>query len=551
MGALFFAAAIFVFYIIININIKADFIIEAENYKPGESVGYYDSDIVNRGGVFRVSEGVDIYDMAGINGDATPAVPESGSYRVSYIESGEWISYQKNIPAGDAGNEAGIYKVYLRVAVNRDGNSIKLMSALNGGPVQNISTVNFDRTGTFSNKEGAVWKDIELGAVVLKEGENLLRLDFITGVQSDWEYGINYLKFVKQPTVKVDYNKNGVIDSMFLSVADYNKMSKTSEINSVVLGDVEEATVNGSQEIRGYVWNLNDSTKKYTLDIEICNADGTLLIVDNPATTDVDESSVMRSFAIASEQNPAVTYPTWDLRTMISLGVFPVTGDYHGFSLGKKAILEHAQLRFSINETKNVYIKIVPKVPTGAETLFNDKMIVGTIIPLEVFDKSVTIDKTDMSEFPKISVYFTTIGIDSIVKLGGTTENGEVNELSNISAGSGEVVGISDLGESGAFPIDIVIAYEDTNSMNSAALTKIKNTINTMIAKGFNVRVEYIKFDVGSANTGIWTNAKDALWDAIEKFPLERSLLPVVQPEKWIVLAAAANGYVLDSEDVK
>lgn len=514
------------FFIIAYNTSKADFIIQAEDYKAGESIGYYDKDAENRGGACRTTEGVDTYGIAGIKDGVIPVTAEDGAYRVSYIESGEWLSYEKNIPTGDSGNESGIYKVYLRAASALNGNQVRVLYSFEGGPVQVISSTTFNSTGVFSNKDGAVWKDIEIGTVVLKEGTNNIKLDFTTGAASDWEYSINYLKFVKQGTVKVNYD-NG---SMFLLNADYNKMSKLPDPNPTVLGDVEEATVNGSQEIRGFVWKLTDSTIKYSLDIEIYDSNGTTLI------------GTMTDFAVASELNPPVIYSVWDLRNMIAMGVFPLAGDYHGFSLGKKAILEHAQIRFGITTVTNVKIKIIPKSPAGAENLFVNKMISGTVTPPTTYDKSITVDKTDMSQFPQIAVYFTTVGINSITKLGGSAENGEVNELSDLSYGTGDVLSIEDKGEVAGMPIDVRVIYENTNSMNNAALTKINSTINTLKSKGFILNRKDIKIEIGAANTGIWSNVYNTMDEVINQntansFDYSR------KSYKWIVLAAAANNY--------
>jgi len=233
-------------------TLKADFIIESENYDSGGiGIGYFD-----------YSGAPDRYAIAGY--DALTLVPETGTYRISYIENGEWLKYTLNTTAADA----GIYKIYLRATSTIDNNKVRLLNSYNGGTAIEVagSDISFDRTGTFSNASGSLWKDIPIGELQLKEGTNKLTLELITGSSDDRRYSINYLKFVKQPIAELSYYTDvtdTTPDSLLLSYTDYamfNNWGKGSynlpasqAYNVQVLGDIEEAVVNSITEIRGFV----------------------------------------------------------------------------------------------------------------------------------------------------------------------------------------------------------------------------------------------------------------------------------------------------------
>jgi len=531
----------FFLFILCSSQIKADFIVESENYAAGGmGVGYFD-----------YSGTPDMYPIAGF--DAITLVPETGISRISYIQNGEWLKYSLNTAAADA----GIYKIYLRAASTIDGNRVRLLNSYNGGTAIEVpgSDTSFDRTGTFLTAAGSLWKDIPIGEIQLKSGTNVMTLELITGSSDNWRYSINYLKFVKQPIAELSYytdTTDSTPDSLLLNYTDYAMFNNwgngsynlpTSQAYNVkVLGDVEEAVVNGITEIRGFVWNLIDSSYRYNLDVEIYNAAGTTLL------------GKMENFAKSTEENPPIVYTSGNMRTLISAGVFPLISDYHGFTLGKEAILEHAKYRFNIPQGTAVRIKIVPRNDTGSifdtRNLFGTNVFSGVIPTIPIYDTSVTIDHVDMSQFPKIVVDFTTTGIDNILKLGGSSTNGNVNELGEIASGIGTVDVITPKPVQTGGPIDVIVVYENTNSMNNAALQKIQNTVDTITSAGYDVKTKYIPFEIGSGNTGIWSNASAAITQAINSFYLPRTPAPSTEPDKWIILAAAANGYNPSSADV-
>lgn len=522
-------------------TLKADFIVESENYDSGGmGVGYFD-----------YSGTPDRYAIAGF--DALTLVPETGTYRISYIENGEWLKYSLTTTAADA----GIYKIYLRAASTIDSNRVRLLNSYNGGTAIEVpgSDISFDRIGTFLTSAFSLWKDIPIGELQLKAGTNKLTLELITGSSDNWRYSINYIKFVKQPIAELSYYSDAADatpDSLLLNYTDYAMFNNwgngsynlpTSQAYNVqVLGDVEEAVVNGITDIRGFVWNLRDSSYRYNLDVEIYNSTGTTLL------------GKMENFAKSTEENPPIVYSSGNLRTLIAAGVFPLISDYHGFTLGKEAILEHAKYRFNIPQGTEVKIKIVPRNDTGSifdtRNLFGNNTFSGVIPTIPIYDTSVTVDHVDMSQFPRIVVDFTTTGIDNITKLSGSAANGGVNELGEISSGVGNVEVITPKPVQTGGPIDVIVVYENTNSMNNAALQKIQNTIDTITSAGYDVKVKYIPFEIGSANTGIWTNASAAINTAINSFYLPRTPAPSIEPDKWIILAAAANNYNPTTTDV-
>ncbi|WP_405388963.1 carbohydrate-binding protein [Streptomyces sp. NBC_01102] len=72
--------------------------VQAEDFPPGEGVGYHDVDTDNRGGLpMRPGEDVDISDA-------------DGNVRVSWMRAGEWLTYDVVVPRG------GTYTVAARVS---------------------------------------------------------------------------------------------------------------------------------------------------------------------------------------------------------------------------------------------------------------------------------------------------------------------------------------------------------------------------------------------------------------------------------------------------
>ncbi|AWW35584.1 glycerophosphodiester phosphodiesterase [Streptomyces cadmiisoli] len=72
--------------------------VQAEDFLPGEGIGYHDNDTANAGGLrMRPGEGVDLSDA-------------DGNVRVSWMRGGEWLSYEVTVP------RTGTYAVSARVS---------------------------------------------------------------------------------------------------------------------------------------------------------------------------------------------------------------------------------------------------------------------------------------------------------------------------------------------------------------------------------------------------------------------------------------------------
>lgn len=134
----------------------------------GEGVGYHDYDSINRGGVYRTGEGVDIEKSS------------EGGYDVCYVNAGDWTAYTLNVA------QNGTYNVSLRVAANA---ASKLhLEVFQNGAWTKLSSVSIASSGGWQK-----WTDVNLGGVSLSSGTVVVRL------VADTE-GFNYskLSFTKQ-----------------------------------------------------------------------------------------------------------------------------------------------------------------------------------------------------------------------------------------------------------------------------------------------------------------------------------------------------------------
>ncbi|KYC41573.1 lysophospholipase [Scytonema hofmannii PCC 7110] len=140
--------------------------IQAENYKSGgQNVAYYDTTLGNSGGQHR-SDNVDIAASGDIDG--TPGV--------GWIASGEWLTYNINVPT------AGVYQVVGRVASAINKNHSFKVSV--GG--QN-TTVNFSGTGSWQN-----WQNAQSSQhLTLSAGQQQLRFDALTS-----DFNVNYFELI-------------------------------------------------------------------------------------------------------------------------------------------------------------------------------------------------------------------------------------------------------------------------------------------------------------------------------------------------------------------
>ncbi|WP_299315001.1 glycosyl hydrolase [uncultured Aquimarina sp.] len=140
--------------------------VEAEDYKDGgEGIGYQDANLGNTGGAYR-NDDVDIE----IIGDS------SGNYNVGWIESGEWLAYDINVPDSPKG-----YDIHFRVA-SPNGNG-KFHLELDGTAITDVISVS--NTGAWQSYE-----TITQTQVAVDSGNHELRIVFDSS-----GLNINFIEF--------------------------------------------------------------------------------------------------------------------------------------------------------------------------------------------------------------------------------------------------------------------------------------------------------------------------------------------------------------------
>ncbi len=197
--------------------------IEAEDYKAGANdVAYFDTEAENFGGEYRPGEPVDIE----VTGD------EGGGFNVAFIQAGEFLTYDVNIP------EARNYNLVLRVASPTP--EAKSLDAVIGGQTY---TATFDTTGDWQ-----VYTDVIINNVNLAAGAQVLRLDF-----NSKDFNLNYIDLVPaepvvdatKPVVRLDNTP----DDSDTVVLNQLTSSATSANFSVTFSDnigIDVATIDAS-----------------------------------------------------------------------------------------------------------------------------------------------------------------------------------------------------------------------------------------------------------------------------------------------------------------
>jgi hypothetical protein len=101
--------------------------LEMENFNGVEGIGYHDTDVANKGGQYRPSEGVDI------------EISPDGGYNISYGDATEWLEYTINVPVSGrysfdfyVASGANDVKFYL----DYDGKVSSTVTVLNTGGFQ-------------------------------------------------------------------------------------------------------------------------------------------------------------------------------------------------------------------------------------------------------------------------------------------------------------------------------------------------------------------------------------------------------------------------------
>jgi hypothetical protein len=145
-------------------------LVQAEDYdEGGQGVSYSDKDIANQGNAYR-EDGVDVVGLECTDSAATQGCK---GYAVGYTQAGEWMEYSVNVPA-DAK-----YFVKANVATASETSSFMLLVD-NNAVTDTVAVPKTDSTWD-------VYKEVDVGAVELKQGEHVIRL-LITGdyLNIDW-----------------------------------------------------------------------------------------------------------------------------------------------------------------------------------------------------------------------------------------------------------------------------------------------------------------------------------------------------------------------------
>lgn len=150
--------------------------IEAENYN-----NFFDNTAGNSGGAYR-NDSVDI----------EPTTDLGGGFNIGYIDKGEWLTYDVNIP------ESGNYQIVARIASESD-QLHELDFSLNG----ETRTINFDATEGWQS-----WEDAIGGTIYLPAGSQTLRLDMGTDL-----FNINYIDLV--PVTKLQLRGGDSNDTLW------------------------------------------------------------------------------------------------------------------------------------------------------------------------------------------------------------------------------------------------------------------------------------------------------------------------------------------------
>ncbi len=142
--------------------------IQTEDFNSTQGIGYNDLEPENRGGFYRLDEGVDI----------EVSTDEGGGFNVGYINPGEYLNY--SIITVEEGN----YNFDIRLASNTTGEK-QINISIDGQPLGSITPTN---TGGWQ-----IWQTYTLNNIPLEAAEGaILRLSF-----EGSEYNINWFEMTK------------------------------------------------------------------------------------------------------------------------------------------------------------------------------------------------------------------------------------------------------------------------------------------------------------------------------------------------------------------
>ena len=183
--------------------------IEAENYLAGNNnVEYFDTEPENLGSAYRFSEPVDVEVTA----------DQGGGFNVGWINEGEYLTYDLNLPA------SGKYNIVLRVATPfADTKEIELLLD------ETIYTASFSNTGgwqTFTN--------VVIPGVNLNSGLQKLRFNAKSS-----DFNLNYIDFVPQTSV-VDQ----IAPTASLKTTSVAKVAGTSDTANFAVTFTDNVAIN-------------------------------------------------------------------------------------------------------------------------------------------------------------------------------------------------------------------------------------------------------------------------------------------------------------------
>jgi len=198
--------------------------IEAENFDlGGEGVAYHDRDVINRGGLYRPAEGVDI----------EACTDTGGGYDVGWTDTGEYMNYSVQVADG------GSYDFGFRVASQWGGQTFHLEDETG----RNLTgTVTVPQTWGGQN-----WTTTTIRGIALTTGAHVFRLVTETG----------------------GYNINSMTATLGASVADGNYVL-TNRNSGKVLDILSQSTADGAAAVQrtagggsSQTWHLSYGNNGY------------------------------------------------------------------------------------------------------------------------------------------------------------------------------------------------------------------------------------------------------------------------------------------------
>lgn len=131
--------------------------IEVENFNVGiANSAFFDSDVINNGGAYRLTNQVDIENCEDVG----------GGYNVGWVEANEWLNYSVHI------TKSASYDIEFRVASESSGGKLHL--EIDGNDV--TGSINISSTGGWQT-----WTSISKTGINLSEGFHNLKIFFEAG----------------------------------------------------------------------------------------------------------------------------------------------------------------------------------------------------------------------------------------------------------------------------------------------------------------------------------------------------------------------------------